>query len=642
MDKLSEALSSYADLPDVCSEAQQHPSRPELLHTTGALAGRLGDMVHKSDRNTIGQPDTDLNGAISMLPVRHDNTCSPSANAKEFNRMMKTHSAQVPLGANISESRPVPSVWPNCGLERFSLNNANWSLRSSHVQSSTDLNGISLPGRESSMNWLLNPLAVNAKLEQNHFHHHHHHHVHINAPLTSVPTNSPTCTQTRLLDHSTVMQPLFPRAETQPVEHSPEPRASSCSKLPAGSYLPTEFAPSGPGNMDTRVEDTGPYISLNGTHAWSVGKMKSDRFARNQSSVWHNERKLVYPGLVSNTDGFGYYSYNTESNLDPGFYCPDRVSAVAAAAAAAAAMVAMGPPLGSPARRRCPQHCYQYTYPTAQDPGHPPVDQLSPDSYGFRGGPYVHSSRTHQFHSPSGQTRAAQVEETMSYPMDQNDYVGYASQSVDEYKPNLSESNSLVSDIPKASASKQRWTAVTGEEVPTPNCPADQSMANSPSTSASGSYLGKDKDATDSSAPSFTQFSGTIRTSVHVPFTEVPLETMAENRNHPEEREMFPTDFYVTNSNKQILMPTVSDLSPTQPQKPSFGDTDSLPVQGTSQTDDTEHIKYPTTDMRGKPLWNQTKAWSYDVPMDDSQTDTGSDTHGQHISPLQANRSQNS
>ncbi|KAG5446689.1 hypothetical protein CSKR_203568 [Clonorchis sinensis] len=640
MDKLSDALSSYADLPDVCSEAQQHPSRPELLHTTGALAGRLGELVPKPDRNPIGQLDTDLTTNLSVLPARHENTCSPSANMKEFNRMMKTHSGQVPLGPNSSESRHIPSVWSNCGLERISLNNTNWSLRSSHLQTN-DLNNLSLPGRESSMNWLLNPLAVNAKLEQNHFHHHHHHHVHINAPLASVRSNSPTYTQTRLLDHS--IQPLFPRPETQPMEHSPEPRASSCSKLPTGSYLPTEFAPSGPGNMDTRVEDTGPYISLNGTHAWSVGKMKSERFARNQSSVWNNERKLMYPGLVSNTDGFGYYGYNSESNLDPGFYCPDRVSAVAAAAAAAAAMVAMAPPpLGSPSRRRCPQHCYQYTYQTAQDPGHPLVDQISPDAYSFRAGQYVHSSRTHQYTSPSGETRAARVEETMSYPMDQNHYAGYASHSVDEYKPNLSEPNSLASDIPKASVSKQRWTAVTGEEVPTQNCPAVQSIPNSPSPSASVSYLEKDKDAIESSTPSFTQFSGTIGASVHVPFSDVPLETMAENRNHPEEREMFHTDFYIANSSKQILMPRVSDLSPTQSHKPSFGDADSMPVQGTSQTDNPEHIKYPTTDMRGKTLWNQSKAWPCDAVMDDSQTDTGSDTHEQHLSSLQTNRPQNS
>ncbi|KAF8568796.1 hypothetical protein P879_02575 [Paragonimus westermani] len=580
--------------------------------------------LHPEDKSALSEGGKKATSSTSQLNTVLSSSFVPFSLTEDGEKLREVDRRRAPHFLNFTngkfdalDTQALQPLW-----SAFPLGNPNWPLRSTQLPS-TDLHGLTLSDREGPMDWLINPLSVNATFETNHYHHHHHHHVHIGTPpqtLSCLNQNYTTqqrsnnCSLNTLLSGSQpCARQLLGNQETEEFFRSTNEPAEQ-----ADIYSNSEPSFVYPIHQDVRHFGMEPQLSEE-MDTWSPDRSKPEKVLR-VNSQWINDKKSGYNCAVKEPDNFGSCcGYGPDIATDPGFYCPERVSAVAAAAAAAAAMVAMTPPMGSPSKKRCPQHCYQNAC------GNLSNEQSHLDTY-YRGAPY--SGHLRSMYHPlevDGNREAGMSSKTAC----QRDSGTYSSSCVEDYKPLMTDVEGRTLEVTRSPITRDRWTTGPDEDGCVRNSISSGSRnyqldpsPNSPS-STSISFTGTEKELlTSSGSPSANLVYSSTRLCLN---TNVDFETSGQlllpagfsagpikDSETLLQSDGFTTDSYLATSIKQVLAARASYNQPLlnerlmtfQATEPARTQAPQLPANYRLPHEDFSSSVYGG-------LWNARKSWAY-------------------------------
>ncbi|KAF5400876.1 hypothetical protein PHET_05729 [Paragonimus heterotremus] len=580
--------------------------------------------IRLEDKSNSSEGGAKIISSTSQVNTVHSSSFVPFALTEDGEKLREIDRRRAPHLLNFTngkfdalDTQALQPLWST-----FPLGNPTWPLRSTQLPS-TDLRSLTLSDREGPMDWLINPLSVNATFETNHYHHHHHHHVHIETPPQTLSCSNQAYTTTQRSNNCSLNTLLsgtqscarqllgnqeaeeFFKSTNEPVE---QPNIYSNNESSFAYPLHQDVRHFGPEPQLPEEMDT-----------WSADRSKSERLFR-VNSQWINDKKSGYNCALKELDNSSNCcSYEPDTAIDPGFYCPERVSAVAAAAAAAAAMVAMAPPMGSPSKRRCSQHCYQHAC------GNVSNEQSHFDTY-YRGAPYSGHLRS-IYHPPEADEHreAAMSSRTVC----QRESGAYPSSCVEDYKPMVTDVESRTLELNKSPTTRDRWTTGPDEDGcvrssisscsrnyqpdPSPNSPSSTSI----------SFTGTEKELlTNNGSPSVNLVYSSTRPCLN---TNVDLETSgqlllsagfsaapAKDSDTLLQSDGFTTDSYLATSIKQVLAARASYSQPLLNERlMTFQTTDPVRTQASQLPG---NYRLPPEDFSSSVyggLWNPRKSWAY-------------------------------
>ncbi|KAF6775754.1 hypothetical protein AHF37_04784 [Paragonimus kellicotti] len=530
--------------------------------------------IRPEDKSTLSEGDTKSVSSTSQVNTVLSSSFVPFSLTEDGEKLREIDRRRAPHLLNFAngkfdalDTQALQPLWST-----FPLGNPTWPLRSTQLPS-TDLRSMTLSDREGSMDWLINPLSMNATFETNHYHHHHHHHVHIETPPQTLSCSNQAYITTQQRSNNCSLNNLLNGSQSYARQLLGNQEAEGFFKSTNESLEQTNIynnvsSFAYPVHQDARHFGLEPQLSEE-MDTWSVDRSKPERLFR-INSQWNSDKKSEYNCAIKELDNSGSCcGYETDTAIDPGFYCPERVSAVAAAAAAAAAMVAMAPPMVSPSKRRCSQHCYQHTC------GNVSNEQSHLDTY-YRGAPYNGHLRSICHPAEADEHREAAMS---GKAVCQRESGAYPSSCVEDYKLMMTNVEGRNIELTKSPTTLDRWTTGPDEDgcvrSSVSSCSRNYQPDPSPNSpsSTSISFTGTEKELlTSNGNPSSNLVYSSTRPCLN---TNLTLEksgqlllsagfsaTPAKDSDTLLQSDGFTTDSYLATSIKQALAARASYSQP--------------------------------------------------------------------------------